>query len=260
MKSNLLQELEQIIAHEDRMDVTLPIPSYLFVQKYGRSIEAEMPEIAALLGKKDWFFFRADAREEKSILNRFLIEQECKSNIGREYEGCILLELTGEENEKELFEFLNYIEEQGHRLTCIYTTKESDDAAEIKKKLASYGFVRQIDGECFDAYEQLEIFENTIKEYQFFITGGARIRLAEWFRKKEWLEQDAVVTQIQNMAKSVVYQKLLNQKPDLESSVETSNGKAEVFLGKEDIENAIREAEGKTATKRQIGFVMEELS
>ena len=159
-------------------------PESKFVQNYGRSIEAEMPQIAELLGKKDWFFFRADVSQEKSILNRFLVEQECKSSVGREYEGCILLELTGAENEKELFEFINYIEEQKHRLTCIYTTRESEEATGIKKKLASFGFVRQIDGECFDAYEQLEVFEMTIKEYQFSITGGARIKLAEWFRKK----------------------------------------------------------------------------
>lgn len=260
MKSNLLQELEQIVAYEDQMDMVLLIPSYLFVRKYGRSVEAEMPEIAALLGKKEWFFFRADISQEKSILNRFLIEQECKTNVGREYEGCILLELTGAENEKELLEFLNYIESQRQRLTCIYTTRESKEAAEIKKKLSVYGFVRQIDGESFDAFEQLEIFENTLKKYQFSITGGARIKLAEWFRKKKWQEEDAVITQIQNMAKSVIYQKLLNMKPDIESSKKASGEKKEVFLGKEEIENIIQETEGKTETKRQIGFVLEELS
>ena len=258
MKSNLLQELEQIVAYEDQMDMVLPIPSYLFVQKYGRSVEAEMPRIAALLGKKDWFFFRADISQEKSMLNRFLIEQECKTNVGREYEGCILLELTGAENEKELLDFLNYIEGQKHRISCIYTTKESEEAAEIKKKLSTYGFVRQINGESFDTYEQLEVFENTLKEYQFFITGGARIRLAEWFRKKKWQEEDAVVTLIQNIAKSVVYQKLLERKPEMENGITSSGEKKEVFLGKEEIENVIREAEGKTETKRRIGFVLEE--
>lgn len=260
MKSNLLQELEQIVAYENQMDMALPIPSYLFVQKYGRSVEAEMPKIVALLGKKDWFYFRADVSLEKSIINRFLVEQECKANIGREYEGCILLELTGAENEKELFELLNYIESQKQRLACIYTTKEVEEADEIKKTLSAYGFVRQINGACFDVYEQLEVFENTIKEYQFLLTGGARIKLAEWFRKKDWKEQDAVVTQIQNMAKSAIYQRLLDMKADEKNRIETGNEMPEKFLGKEDIENVIGETEGKTATKRQIGFVMEELS
>lgn len=260
MKSNLLRELEQIVTYEDRMEMALPIPSYLFVQKYGRSIEAEMPRIAKLLGKKDWFFFRADESQEKSILNRFLVEQECKTCVGREYEGCILLELTGAENEKEMLEFLNYIESQKGRLSCIYTTKETKEAQGIKRMLSVYGFVRQIDGESFDVYEQLEIFENTLKEYQFVITGGARIKLAEWFYKKNWQEEDAVITQIKNMAKSVVYQKLLDTKQYLKSDTEAGSWKLEKFLGKEEIENAIREVEGKTDAKRQIGFVMEELS
>ena len=258
MKSNLLQELEQIVAYEDRMDMVLPIPSYLFVQKYGRSIEAEMPKIAELLGKKEWFFFRADISQEKSILNRFLIEQECKTNVGREYEGCILLELTGAENEKELLEFINYIESQKQRLCCIYTTKESEKAAEIKRKLSIYGFVRQIDGESFHVFEQLEVFENTLKNYQFVITGAARIKLAEWFRKTKWQEEDAVITQIQNMAKLLVYQKLLEMKPNMENTSKIKGEKKEVLLDKEEIENVIREAEGKTETKRQIGFVLEE--
>ena len=73
MKSNLLQELEQIAAYEEQMKIPLPIPSYLFVQKYGRSIEDEMPQIAGLLGKKEWFIFKADSSQEKSLLNRFLV-------------------------------------------------------------------------------------------------------------------------------------------------------------------------------------------
>ena len=67
-----------------------------------------------------------------------------------------------------------------------------------------------------------------------------------------------MVIQIQNMAKSVVYQKLLERKVDLEGSIENRSGKLEVFLGKEEIEQAIQEAEGKARAKRQIGFVLEE--
>lgn len=258
MKSTLLQELEQIVSYEEQMGMTLPIPSYLFIQKYGRSIEEEMSQIVSLLGKKEWFLFRADITQEKNILNRFLVEQECKSSVGREYEGCILVELTGAESEKELIEFLDYIESQKYRLTCIFTTKEVQEAIEMKKLLSMYGFVRQIDGECFDAYEQLEVFENTIKEYRFSITGGARIRLAEWFKKREWLEHDAVLTQIQNMAKSVVYQKLLDTNFTSEDSKNVESGKSEKLLGREEIEIAIEDVSEKAATKRQIGFVLED--
>lgn len=255
MKSNLLEELEQILAYEEQMDMVLPIPSYLFVQKYGRSIEEEMPQIAALLGKKDWFFFKADVSQEKSILNRFLVEQECRTSAGREYTGCILLELTGAENEKELVEFLDYIESQKHRLSWIFTTRESDEAIEMKKLLSSYGFVRKIDGECYDAFEQLKIFENTIKEYQFSITSSTRVKMAEWFRKRDWKEQDAVVTQIQNMAKSVVYQKLLDIKTEMVGSLAREKNKQ--IIDSEEIENVIREFEGKGIANRRIGFVLE---
>lgn len=256
MKSNLLQELEQLLVYEEQMDMALPLPSYLFVQKYGRSIEEEMSKITTLLGKKEWFVFKADESQEKSILNRFLVEQECKSSVGREYTGCILVELTGMENEKELAEFLNYIEEKKHRLLCVYTTKAVDEATEIKKRLSQYGFVRRIDGENYDTYELLEAFEKTVKECHFSISGGARVRLVEWFRRKDWQEQESVVTLIQNMGKAAVYQRILEMSK--EAGLQKEDGSCERILKKEEIEDAINEFEGKETEKRQIGFVLEE--
>ena len=257
MKSNLLQELEQILAYEDQVDMTLPIPTYLFVQKYGRNIEEEMPKIAALLRKKEWFFFKADENQEKSILNRFLVEQECRSSAGREYTGCILIELTGSENEKELLEFFSYMESQKHRLTGIYTTKEAQSVTEMKRLLSGYGFVRRIDGEFYDAFEQLKIFESTINEYQFSITSTTRVKVAEWFRKKEWNEQDAVVMQIQNIAKSVVYQKILEAKTKSNEDSVPEEKKTYPVISAEEIEKAILEFEGREVSKRQIGFALE---
>lgn len=250
MKSNFLQELELILEGENGKKKFLPIPNYIFVQKYGRSIESEMTQIAKLLGKKEWFVFKADQRQEKKILDRFLLEQECKASVGREYTGCVLVELTGTEEEKELAEFLDYIEEASQRLTCIYTTKQMDETERIKNYLMQYGFVRMIEGESYKLNEQLAIFEETVFGYQFSISGGARIRLAEWLHKKDWQEQEKVCTTIQNMAKSAVYQKIL-------TAGKVAENKEECLLGKAEIEAVINEFDEKESTRRPIGFSFE---
>lgn len=244
MKSKLLQEIEQILEREEVMGVTLPIPNYLYVQKFGRSIEADMNEITKLLGRAEWFAFKADSGQNKSILARFLLEQECKASLGKEFTGCVLVELSGDEK-KELTEFLDYIDSQKSRLTCIYTTKAIEQAADFKKQLAQYGFVRMTEGECYDAYEQLELFESTLESYQFALEDAAQKKLVEWFRKKEWQEQDAVMMQIQNMAKSAVYQKMLN-----------SEGRENRILEAEVCE-VLAELCEDSGKKRQIGFVQE---
>ena len=63
MKSNLLLEIEKILSRKGLLQEALPIPRYFFVERYGRSIENEMKEITALLGKKEWFFFKTGYKE-----------------------------------------------------------------------------------------------------------------------------------------------------------------------------------------------------
>ena len=118
----------------------------------------------------------------------------------------------------------------------------------MKNAIMQYGFVRMIEGEDYKLNEQLTIFEQTASGYHFSLSGGARIRLAEWLQKKEWQEEENVGNIIQNMAKSAVYQKIL------------TTGKIadeENLLGKTEIEAVIHEFDKKENTRRPIGFSFE---
>jgi len=246
MKNNLLQEIQQILEREEVMQISLPIPTYLYVQRYGRSIEADMKEIAELLGKEKWFSFKASHTEKDgSILRKFLIEQECQASLGKEYNGCIFVELSGEEEEEELEEFLDYIEQQKQRLSCIFMTKAMGSMEDICKQLSTDCFVRVVKGDAYDPYEQIDMFVSTLESYQFQLDEEARKEITEFFRKKKWQENDAVEMQISNMAKSIVYEKFLN--------IEKQN----TVVTKEEVQEAISELMEEPVRKRPIGFARE---
>lgn len=244
MKSNLLKEIQQLFDRECSGN-NIPVPSYLFVQRYGREIQDEMEEIAALLGQKEWFCFECGTvKSDENLLNAFKIALERNSGIGKEYAGSVLIEFTGNEEEKEIEKLLDYIEGQKHRLHCIYTVKSSDDVKEMKEKLENYGFVRVVQGEEYGASEQIEIFRETLKTYQYRLEEDAKDYIEEFFEKQRWQEEDVVKVRIQNMAKEIVYNKLMD---------ETDSDRD---LKKEEVESVLHSLQSAKTQKRQFGFVM----
>ena len=245
MKSNLLTEIKQLFDREDLLRTTIPVPSYLFVQRYGREINDDMKEIAALFGQKEWFLFcSGNIKNEEKLLTGFKMALERHSGIGKEYTGSVLIEFSGEESEKEMEELLDYINSQKHRLHCIYTVKVSERVKNIREQLENYGFVRVVQGEAYDAYEQIEIFQNIVNEYQFQLEEEAQHYIVDFFRKQKWQETDAVKIRIQNMAKEIVYNKLMGG--------ESENNR----IKKEEVEQVFQASQTSKVQKRQIGFVI----
>ena len=245
MKSNLLKEIQQLFEYKKEMEATIPIPSYLFVQRYGREINEDMKEIAEVFGQKEWFSFCcANSKNEEKLVNRFKMALERHSGIGKEYTGCILVEFSGMEEEKQIEELLDYIDRQKSRLHCIYTIKASEEVKDIKEQLEKYGFVRIVQGEEYETYEQIEIFRETIEMYQFQLEEDAEEYVVDFFEKQKWQEEDMVKIRIQNMAKEIVYNKLMEA------------GHNEKLLKKEEVQLVLHSLKSSKMQKRQIGFVM----
>lgn len=245
MNSNLLAEIQQILEREDRMKVALPIPHYLFVQRYGREITDDMQKIAELFGQKEWFVFDATKQSnDGKLLSLFKMDLDRHAGLGREYTGSILIELSGEEDEKELEELFHYIDSHKERLHCIYTMKVSEEVKIVRTHLEKYGFVRVAQGERYDVNEQIEIFQDTLQAYQFQLNEKAEHYVTEFFRKREWEETDAVKMRIENIAKELVYGNLI--KEETEKSIIT----------KEEVEQVLASLQSEPARKRQIGFVI----
>jgi len=248
MKNNLLTEIQQILEKEDARKGCLPIPNYLFIQQYGRDIIEEMPQIAALFGQTEWFTFDTGAKQtEGNILSRFKMELNRHAGVGREYCGSILIGLSTpeeEKEEKELEELLSYIDGQKSRLHCVYTMREQEAVDVVKKQLENYGFVRTIYAEAYRVDEQMEIFLDTLKAYQFQADAEAKQCMEAFFRKKEWNTFDAVKIRIENIAKEIVYCSFINE--DVQDNI----------VQKEEVEHVFASLAKETTKKRQIGFVM----
>ena len=248
MKSNLLIEIQQILAKKDAKKERLPIPNYLFVQQYGREILEEMPQIAELFGQADWFAFDAGLKEkEGKTLSRFQMELNRHAGIGREYTGSVLIEIPRLEEaneEKDFEELLSFIDSEKHRLHCVYTIPGDEYAEKIKKQLENYGFVRAVYAEPYQLEEQVEIFMDTLKSYNFQVDDEAKQCVELFFQEKEWDVSDAVKVRIQNIAKEIVYCSIIKE-------AEHDN-----MVHKEDVESVFDSLVKEMAKKRQIGFVI----
>ena len=109
--------------------------------------------------------------------------------------------------------------------------------------MEKYGFVRVVRGEEYETFEQIEIFQEVIKLCQLQLEEDAEKYIVDFFEKLKWQEEDVVKIRIQNMAKEIVYNKLME------------NGDKEKNIKKEDVESVLHSLKVNKGMKRQIGFV-----
>lgn len=245
MKNNLLREIKQMLEIKANTGNAIPIPTYLFVQRYGRDIHEYMEEIATLFEQKEWFpFCCANVKKEEKLITGLKMELERHSGIGKEYIGSVLIEFSGMEEEKEIEELLDYIDRQKPRLHCIYTVKASGEVQEIIEQLENYGFARVVEGEEYEVLEQMNIFRDTLKMYQFELDEAAEKHIVKFLERQKWQEEDAVKIRIQNMAKEIVYNQMMEGR------------QKDRLLRKEEVESVLQSLKLSKTQKRQIGFVM----
>lgn len=242
MKSNLLSELERSVnnrsAHRD-----FPIPNYLFVQKYGRTIQKELEEIAKVLGWEDSFYFKTEgAGKKEAALQRFRLEEERHAGLGRNFSGCVLIEITGTEEKEELFELLEYLEAHQQRISSLFTTKNHVNMEFISNELEQFFFLRMIDGMKYEPQEQLNLFQGQLFKYGLMFSGEAEKVLQQFLEQKVWQESDMVEKRIQHLASHIVYTRQLMDR--------TGN-----VIEKEEMEEALQKEQGTPEKKRTIGFV-----
>lgn len=239
---SILEELNKVKACEQEKNVKLPKPYYLFVQKFGRSPEAELPEISETFGNGKWFSFLAESKKKDiTIRNRFIMELEKHAEIGKTFQGHVLVELTGDEEPKELFELLSYIKQNVKQFQCIFTTRMLERAEEIKECLEQHFFVRKIEGKEYENAEQSTVFLRVLIEYGFDIDRLVN-KLETVFSEVHWEETDMVQCRIENLARNIVYNKMLETEAVLEISAD-------------EVEKAMRVWKKKPEVTRRIGFV-----
>ena len=242
MRYEILEAMERLTEYEKMLGKAVPRPVYLFVQKYGRSMEPVLKETAEAFGRRKYFFFRKEKESnENALLDKFLVELQKNSELGKRFEGFVLVELTGEEGGKERAMFYEYIKENASEISCMFTVKEEAVAEVLRKELEQhFPFARTVHEACYSPAEQREILLAAFRQGGAILTETAEKRLEEISREIEWKTTDHVENVLRNLANNLVYEQVMS-------------GNAWEEISEKQVQEALSRLEEK-AEKIPIGF------
>lgn len=214
MQNNLVSEIQKLVEGRKLADADIPMPTYLYIQRYGRRLEKEMEEIAQLMGETQYFTFKAGRTlKENTILRGFLMELEKNALVGKDFSGCVLVELPEVEEREELSDFLDYLSGQ-KQIKCIFTIHANQSEEKMCQLLEQYFFVRVLEGQKYDCGEQVALIESVFHTYGLESDSEAMKAFEEFFAEWEWEESDMVENLVQNIARNLVYEKRMEASED----------------------------------------------
>lgn len=242
MKHVILESMNKIKVFEAYIGKNIPKPTYLLIQRYGRRPEPVLREVAEAFGKKTFFFLRKEATTKETLSERFLIEAKKCTDLGKVFDGFVLIELTGEEKEGEREALYEYIKKNPEEIACAFTVKNEQTAEALYGELVPYfPFLRKVSEECYSPEEQREILVSTLR------SGGSELtrEAEEWFAEKaadiQWKPEDHVENKLMNLANNLVYEQIML-------------GESGLWISSEKLQEALnRQLEPKTE-KIPIGF------
>ncbi len=252
IQCEILKEMEGAKRVREAAQGGFEIPNYLYVKHYGRNLEDKLSRIAACMGKQDWFRLRVGGSDRKEKpLQELLIQLEKNSPIGRSFDGCVYIEILENvlEREEEVRELLEYLKEQRETIYCIFSAENEESAARAECLLEQFFFVRRMNAMEYSAEEQSEIFRQTIQESGFYLSREAQEELMDYCEDREWKSTDQVEQKIKNMAKNLIYERMLYNS---ENAGELSKEVSEVHM-RECLKKGPAQV---TTNKRVIGFQM----
>ncbi len=244
MIHSVLEEIKYVKKNEAERGVKFPETTYLFVENYGRSMQEEMQDIAEALGKREYFTFRADwLTKQSGVYGDFQLELQKHATLGKEYEGCVLVELSTMVNEPELLQILSRLKQHEEKITSFVTVKDDEDVQEITKMMEQFFFTRVVEGQIYSPEEQYGIIKAELEKYGFNPEEKRCEELLEYLKEFPWKKTDAVESKLRNVVKKLVYEKMLEHNSSLNVTYE-------------EIKNALSGPRKDGATTR-IGFLLE---
>ena len=244
MMHSVLEEMKYVKKNEAERGVKFPETTYLFVENYGRNMQDEMQDIAELLGKKEYFTFRADwLTKPTGVYGDFQVELQKHAMLGKEYEGCILLEVSALLNEPEMLQILSLLKRQENKISFLMTAKDDIDVSEIRNMMEQFFFARVVEGQIYSPEEQYGIIKTELEKYGFEPEETQGEDLMEYLKEFPWKKSDAVECKLRNVVKKLVYEKMLEHSSSLNVTYE-------------EIKNALS-GPRKDGTASRIGFLLE---
>lgn len=205
---NIVNEINQIRNMEQSEAVNIPLPHFCYIQRFGRKIEEQMPEILALIGKKKWFLFQTNPvyRKER-LLCSLLLELEKHTEPGKEYHECVIIEIEDDFcGQDEWQGFLEYLQSRENQFYFIFTMKQTRNIRSILQGIEQYFFLRTIEAEPYKVEEQLDMIRNHSRKCGVVLDGADINTLYEELAGKKWKENEWVARKLETAVYHSLYQ------------------------------------------------------
>lgn len=203
----MIKEITGIRELESKAGINVPMPKFIYIEKYGRRPEEQMQEILSAFGKKEWFLYQTDIRfHEGGILENFIVELKKRAKIGKAYEEYVLIELSDMIHMDEEFKgFLAYLKTQEPGMNFMFVMKQSRNTVQIQQCIEQYFFVKTIYAEKYSVEEQLESIRGICNRYRFEISEEAERIFFDSLEKKEWEAEENVICILNNKVCGMIY-------------------------------------------------------
>lgn len=243
--------IEEIFILKEKMhdmNAELPLPTYFYVGRYGRTLERQEKKICEAMGRKGWLRFQAGSSfYENGLIRSLITEIEKEQEIGKCFSGCIFIEFVeGVEEKQDFSEFLAYIKGKESVYKYVFFMEESEKTEEIKKKLDQYFGIRVIYAQPYETQELVTMLQEWVQEYSFTISQEA---LEVWEQEMEqysWKAEQRVQIRLHSIVQNMVYEKILY-------GMEMDNE-----ITAEDIKICMKHLYAERKNKISLGFCKEE--
>lgn len=243
MKHVILEAMKRLREYEGRIGRKVPKPTYLLVQRYGRTLEPALRETAEAFGKKQSFLLRKDVEmKDGTLLEKLVIEAQKRADMGKRFEGLVVIELTGAERKEEREAVYEYIKQNTEEIACVFTVRSEDAADDLYQELEQhFPFVRKVSEECYGPEEQKEILAEALEKGGIALTKAEQDWVEERLAKVKWSPVDHVENRLKNLANNLVYEQIMSG-----ASLEP--------VSVDNLRDAFKQLEEPAAEKISIGF------
>ena len=236
--------MEQLMGKGNR-----PTPTYFYLQGYGKELKNDVEQLAEATGnKKTLVFDRAQHNLSKTLIEDYSLSLERNKSLGQEFEGLVLVDFTGLENE-EIPGFIEYLSNKRNKITYIFTMQDSFKAPYMKKLLENHFFIREIEAKPYSAEEQYAAIQDRLKQFecsgiQITVDVNAKETFLNQLEQKEWEKGESVLLRLENAISAVVYEHLV------------STQSKQLELDGRLVSEMFKSMEDKPEKKRRIGFAV----
>ena len=208
---NLLTEYITLKQKEKELGFSLPQPTYLFIEHYGRSLEEDLPQLADAFEAADYFCFSSDelTTDSKPYMSFFSTLQK-HAPTGQTFQGCILISLS-ERMQAEDFNAIIALIKNSDGIIPIFTQKSGADIRHLLPALRNNFFLRTVEGEPYQTDELFRIVEAELLRYRLpALSDEATALLSEALGTSNWQPSDDVRHTLKTIIQNLSYDKLIH--------------------------------------------------